>query len=83
MIQFKVKAARYFLSVSDNLTIKEQLEALDKAYEEYYYEIPENVILWHRFANCDVGEIVELIDEMADDFQLSYEQGKLDAKQLK
>ena len=82
---FRLIACGHFLSDSEELTLEEQLDVLTEAYDKGdHYIIPnyelEGVLVWDRFDDYDLGDLMDQIEMMAKDLEDCYNQGLADAK---
>ena len=81
MEKFIIRAAEFYLSDNCEEGLKILQEAVDSGKGSHTYGGVEFSI-WEPFENSTMGSLLSYIEDLAEEFNSAYEQGKNDAKRL-
>lgn len=72
---FEIMAIGHIMADSDELTLLEQLESLEKAEDDELVQDVPGLIVWDKFQMDDVGYVLEIVHLIADDLEFCYKKG--------
>jgi hypothetical protein len=67
---FEIRAAEFFLCDSEEFSIEEQIDILYNVDEDELN--PAGVLIWDPFENYPAGDLIELIENLADNYEEFY-----------